>query len=90
MTSSTPSGRFCRSGSSPAPWPTPAALLSERSQLLYAVNPMTGLIGLARWSLLGTPWPGWPLAVSVGTVAVLLWGGLTYFRRAERTFADVI
>jgi ABC-type polysaccharide/polyol phosphate export permease len=68
----------------------PAALLSERSQLLYAVNPMTGLIGLARWSLLGTPWPGWPLAVSAAAVAVLLWGGLTYFRRAERTFADVI
>jgi ABC-type polysaccharide/polyol phosphate export permease len=68
----------------------PSALLSERSQLLYAVNPMTGLIGLARWSLLGTPWPGWPLAVSVAAVAVLLWGGLAYFRRAERTFADVI
>jgi ABC-type polysaccharide/polyol phosphate export permease len=68
----------------------PAALLSERSQLLYAVNPMTGLIGLARWSLLGTPWPGWPLAVSAAAVAVILWGGLTYFRRAERTFADVI
>jgi len=68
----------------------PAALLSERSQLLYAVNPMTGVIGLARWSLLGTPWPGWPLAVSVAVVAFILWGGLTYFRRAERTFADVI
>jgi ABC-type polysaccharide/polyol phosphate export permease len=68
----------------------PSALLSERSQLLYAVNPMTGLIGLARWSLLGTPWPGWPLAVSGASVAAVLWGGLAYFRRAERTFADVI
>jgi ABC-type polysaccharide/polyol phosphate export permease len=32
-------------------------------QLLYALNPMVGVIGLARWSVLSTPWPGWSLAV---------------------------
>jgi ABC-2 type transport system permease protein/lipopolysaccharide transport system permease protein len=68
----------------------PSSLLSDRIELLYAVNPMTGVIGLARWSLLATPWPGWPLAVSAAAVAFILVGGLVYFRRAERTFADVI
>ncbi len=68
----------------------PSTLLSDQGQLLYSLNPMAGVLGLARWSLLGTPWPGWPLAVSLGMVAVVLAGGLVYFRRAERFFADVI
>jgi ABC-2 type transport system permease protein/lipopolysaccharide transport system permease protein len=68
----------------------PSSLLSDRAELAYALNPMVGVIGLARWSVLGTPWPGWPLAVSVGTAAVTLVGGVAYFRRSERSFADVI
>ena len=68
----------------------PSTLLSNQAELLYSLNPMAGLLGLARWSLLGTPWPGWPLAVSLGMAAVLLTCGLAYFRRAERSFADVI
>lgn len=68
----------------------PSTLLSDRGELLYSLNPMSGILGLARWSLLGTPWPGWPLAVSLGMVALVLACGLTYFRRAERYFADVI
>jgi ABC-type polysaccharide/polyol phosphate export permease len=68
----------------------PSSLLSGWKELVIAVNPMTGLIGLARWSVLDTPWPGWPLAVSLASLAVILAGGLRYFRRAERAFADVI
>jgi ABC-type polysaccharide/polyol phosphate export permease len=68
----------------------PSTLLTGRGELLYAVNPISGVIGLARWSLLGTPWPGWPLAVSTASISLSLWGGIAYFRRAERTFADVI
>jgi ABC-2 type transport system permease protein/lipopolysaccharide transport system permease protein len=68
----------------------PSALLSGWKELLFGLNPMTGLIGLARWSLLDAPWPGWPLAVSLATVAGVLGGGLRHFRRAERSFADVI
>jgi hypothetical protein len=41
-------------------------------------------------SVLGTPWPGWPLAVSVAAAAAFLAGGVAYFRRSERYFADVI
>jgi ABC-type polysaccharide/polyol phosphate export permease len=68
----------------------PSTLLSPTGELLYALNPMAGVIGLARWSVLGTPWPGWPLGVSLGVLVLLLAVGLRYFRRAERSFADVI
>ncbi|MCW2540925.1 MAG: Transport permease protein [Frankiales bacterium] len=68
----------------------PSSLLSGWKELAIAVNPMTGLIGLARWSVLGTPWPGWPLAVSLASLAAIMGSGLVYFRRAERAFADVI
>jgi ABC-type polysaccharide/polyol phosphate export permease len=68
----------------------PSTLLSDRAELLYALNPIVGVIGLARWSVLNTPWPGWPLAVSVGMGAVMLVCGLSYFRRSEPYFADVI
>ena len=68
----------------------PSTGLEGWPRLLYALNPMVGVIGLARWSLLGTPWPGWPLAVSVVVLVVVLVIGAAYFSRASRTFADVI
>jgi ABC-type polysaccharide/polyol phosphate export permease len=68
----------------------PSTLLSDRAELVYALNPVVGVMALTRWSVLGTPWPGWPLLVSSGTGAALLAAGLAYFRRSERFFADVI
>ena len=68
----------------------PATLLSGWTELLYAVNPVVGIIELARWSLLGAPWPGWSLLVSAVSASLILFSGLRYFRRAERSFADVI
>jgi ABC-2 type transport system permease protein/lipopolysaccharide transport system permease protein len=68
----------------------PSSLLEGWQEALYAVNPMAGVIALARWSLLDAPWPGWPLAASLASVTAVLAGGLAYFRRAERSFADVI
>jgi len=57
----------------------------------YALNPMVGVIEGFRWALLGgATSPGVMTAVSVLTVAALLVGGLFYFRRMERTFADVV
>jgi lipopolysaccharide transport system permease protein len=58
---------------------------------LLALNPMTGVIEGFRWALLGTGDP--PLTALAGSAAlvlVLLGTGLLYFRRMERTFADVI
>jgi ABC-2 type transport system permease protein/lipopolysaccharide transport system permease protein len=68
----------------------PASSLSGWRELAFGLNPMTGVVGLGRWSLLGAPWPGWPLAVSVASATAVLAGGLWYFRRVERSFADVI
>jgi ABC-type polysaccharide/polyol phosphate export permease len=68
----------------------PASLFDGWHALLYALNPMAGLLGIARWSVLGTPWPGWPAAVSLLTLLLVLGTGALYFTRAERSFADVI
>jgi len=63
----------------------------ERFQPLLSLNPMTGIIEAFRWSLLGTGEPPLAaLAISTVIVVVLLATGLLYFRRMERTFADVI
>lgn len=56
----------------------------------YALNPMVGVVDGFRWALVGGPWPGATVLVSAVGVGVLLVGGAFYFRRTERTFADVI
>jgi len=56
----------------------------------FALNPMTGVIGGFRWALLGQQFPGGYLWLSSGVVTVLLLGGLFYFKRIERVFADVV
>lgn len=59
---------------------------------LYYLNPMAGVIEAYRWAMLGGaggPPVGALLASTIVTAAVLL-TGLAYFRRVERTFADVI
>ncbi len=68
----------------------PPTLLSGWQEYVYAVNPVTGVIQLGRWTLLGTAWPGWPLLVSLLSTAAVLLSGLFYFTRAQRSFADVI
>ena len=59
---------------------------------LYALNPMVGVVEGFRAVLLGrySPEVGGAVAVSVAVTLVLLVSGLAYFRRVERTFADVI
>ena len=68
----------------------PASLLTGWEAAVYALNPMVGVIGVARWSLLGTPWPGWPLAVSLASSVLVFLSGFRYFSRSQRSFADVI
>lgn len=67
-----------------------SSLLPERFQALYGLNPMAGVIEGFRWALLGTEPPGSLIAVSVAIVVVVLISGAFYFRRMEKTFADVI
>ncbi len=68
------------------------SVVPERFRLVYALNPMVGIIDGFRWSILGTRssvyWPG--VVIAVIDVVSLLLSGLWYFRRTERTFADVI
>lgn len=59
-------------------------------QILLGVNPMSGVVEGFRWCLFGKPAPGPMTAISVATILVLLVGGLFYFRRMEKTFADVV
>src|SRR5450756_975154 len=56
----------------------------------FALNPMTGVSGGFRGALLGQQCPGGYVWISIGVVAVLLFGGLFYFKRMERVFADVV
>lgn len=69
-----------------------SSIVPEAWRLAYSANPMVGVIDGFRWALLGGAvpiyWPG--LALSVALVGAALAGGLAYFRRTERSFADVI
>jgi len=68
-----------------------STLVPEKWQAIFAINPMVGVVEGFRWALLGraSP-PGAMLIVSVAATAILLTGGLFYFRRMEKTFADII
>jgi lipopolysaccharide transport system permease protein len=66
-------------------------VISEQWQIIYALNPMAGVVNGFRWALLGAgnP-PDMLVAISTGIALVVLFTGLIYFRNMERTFADTI
>jgi lipopolysaccharide transport system permease protein len=67
------------------------SLIPEQWRLLYSVNPMVGVIEGFRWALLGTKTkPGPMMAVSAIAAVAILISGAIYFRRMEKTFADVV
>lgn len=69
----------------------PSSLLTEPWRTIYGINPMAGVVEGFRWALLGTASaPGPMLAVSAVVSVIVLVGGAYYFRRMERTFADVV
>lgn len=73
-----------------APVVYPASLIPERFQLLYALNPMVGVIEGFRSVLLGTrPMPWTFLALGTVVAILIALSGALYFRRRERVFADV-
>lgn len=69
-----------------------STIVPEQWRLIYSINPMVGVIDGFRWALLGGDtqlyWPGFLLSFSL--VLVILVTGVFYFRRTEKTFADVI
>jgi lipopolysaccharide transport system permease protein len=69
----------------------PSSLLSEPWRTLYGINPMVGVVEGFRWALLGTvAAPGPIITVSALIGLALLVSGAFYFRRMEKTFADVV
>lgn len=69
----------------------PSSLLTGPWRTLYGLNPMASVVEGFRWALLGTAAvPGSMVAVSFVVSCLLLISGIFYFRRMEKTFADVI
>jgi lipopolysaccharide transport system permease protein len=69
-----------------------SSVVPEKWRFLYSLNPMVGVIDGFRWCILGGQhtmyWLG--LAVSVGAIVFLVITGIWYFRKTERSFADII
>ena len=69
-----------------------SSIVPMRYRLLYSLNPMVGIIDGFRWCLLGRNtevyWPG--IAISTAEIVLLILSGIWYFRKTERTFADII
>lgn len=69
----------------------PISMVPEQYQLAYALNPMVGVIEGFRWAVFNQGEPNFTaLAMSATMIPILLFGGLIFFRRMERSFADVI
>jgi len=67
------------------------ASLNEPWRTIYGINPMVGVVEGFRWALAGTPAPAWSTALVSGFAALAAFaGGVYYFLRTERRFADVI
>jgi lipopolysaccharide transport system permease protein len=69
-----------------------STIIPDEWRFWYSLNPVVGVIDGFRWCILGgeSPFylPGFLLSLAV--VALFLWVGISYFRRTERTFADLI
>ncbi len=67
-------------------------VVPEKWRLLYSLNPMVGVIDGFRWAILGGEvriyWPGFLLSTAL--TLLILYGGIRYFRKTERIFADII
>jgi lipopolysaccharide transport system permease protein len=68
----------------------PSSIIPAAWRPLFALNPMAGVVEGFRWALLGgTTAPDSSVLISIAAVIGILIGGLFYFRRTERTFADI-
>lgn len=69
-----------------------SSIVPEQWRLVYSLNPMVGVIDGFRWAILGGDiqfyWPGFLLALFL--IPLTLLTGIVYFRKTEKTFADVI
>ncbi len=68
----------------------PSRLVPEPWRTLSGINPMASVVEGFRWALLGTETPGFMAALSICSAVALLLSGAAYFRRVERTLADIV
>jgi lipopolysaccharide transport system permease protein len=69
----------------------PISMVGEKYQWLLALNPMGGVISAFRASLLGHQPIDWSLLIiSAVIIVILFFSGIFYFKRMEKTFADVV
>ncbi|MCK6601701.1 MAG: ABC transporter permease [Bacteroidetes bacterium] len=68
----------------------PASLVPDHLRVLFFLNPMAGVIEGFRWSLIGTEAPDPLMFLSAGLMVVLFITGLYYFRKTEKTMADIV
>lgn len=69
----------------------PSSLLQEPWRTIYGLNPMVGVVEGFRWALLRTnSAPGPTILASSAAAVVILVSGAFYFRRMEKTFADIV
>lgn len=69
----------------------PSSLLPQPWRTVYGINPMAGVVEGFRWALLGTNTPpGAMFGVSAAAAIVIMVSGAFYFRRMEKTFADIV
>ena len=69
----------------------PISLVPGKWRMIYSLNPMAGVIEGFRWALLGKESPAFgAMAISVGVIILILLGGIVFFKRMERNFADII
>lgn len=69
-----------------------SSIIPEKYRLLYSLNPMVGVIDGFRWALLGGEaiiyWPGFLLSLSITVFFLMI--GILFFRKMEKSFADII
>lgn len=69
----------------------PSSLLSPKWRTIYGINPMVGVVEGFRWALLGAKTaPGGMFALSALVAVLILVSGAYFFKRLEKTFADVL
>ena len=69
-----------------------SSIIPEKYRLLYSLNPMVGVIDGFRWAILGGEsviyWPGFLLSLSITVFFLII--GIVFFRKMEKSFADII
>ena len=65
-------------------------LIPDKWRLVYSLNPLVGVIDAFRWAITGAPLHVPSLVMSGAMILAFLALGVVYFRRTERTFADII